>query len=132
MRKFALLALAAALAGPAAAEAPQPADYVVRMTMREGGRIVASPSLTVSSGSAATFMKGDRAYWVKLMATPGADGQVALVFDSVLSRPEGLRHYGSAITVAADGAPASFSAGGDDPGGAAKAMRLDVSVRPLD
>lgn len=132
MRKIVLLALAALAAAPAAAAAPTSAEYLVKMTMRDGERVVASPSLTVRAGSAATFMKSDQNYWVKLMATPVADGRVSLAFDSVQAKPGGLDHYGSTITVAADGTPASFGAQRQDPAtGAATGMRFDVSVRAI-
>ena len=107
-------------------------EYYVSIVARDGDRAPTRPVLRVRSGEPATFMVANASYSLRIVATPAADGQVALTGDYDVWTPQGLRHGEDRLSVRSDGQPASFAFACTDPAnGQVSRMRFEVSVRPL-
>jgi hypothetical protein len=125
------LASAAILAAPASALTPAPAQYDVRLIVRDGDAAPTTPRLLVDAGRPATFVVANQSYSMRVTATPDARGRVSL--DSLVSSwtPQGLHNDSSTVTIDADGEPRTILFPHTDPGtGATRQMRIEVSVRP--
>ncbi|MEA3031707.1 MAG: hypothetical protein QOG13_3032 [Sphingomonadales bacterium] len=125
------LASAAIFAAPAPAATPAPAQYDVRLIVRDGDAAPTTPRLLVDAGRPATFVVANQSYSMRVTATPDTGGRVLL--DSMISSwtPDGLHNDASTITVDANGELSTILFPHTDPGtGATRQMRVDVSVRP--
>ena len=120
-------------AAPALAATPAaPAQYDVRLIMRDGDAAPTRPRLLVNAGRPATFMFANQSYSMRLVATPAADGRVSLASEISTWTAEGMHHDGSTVTIDANGAPSTILFPHTDPGtGAVRRMQVEVSVRPV-
>jgi hypothetical protein len=126
------LGLATIAASPLGAAPAAPAQYLVHFELREAGRLIATPSLTVDTGKAATFMKADKSYALTLVATPDAARNVSIVFDMSSWGPHGLSHQDSTLRIAADGKTQAIAFQHVDPvSGRTIAADVQVSARAV-
>lgn len=127
---FLASALIAGLAATPALAAP--ARYDVQLIVRDGDAAPTTPRLIVEAGKPATFMVANPSYSMRLVATPAADGRVALSSDISTWAPDGMHQDGSTVTLDANGEPRTILFPHADPGtGAIRQMRVEVSVRPV-
>jgi len=136
MARKTLLALAslAAVAAPlaAATPAPAPAQYDVRLVVRDGDAPPSTPRLLVNAGRPARFVVANERYNLSVTATPDHAGRVSV--DSHISTwsPGGLHTDASTVTIDAHGAPSTILSPHAEPGtGAPTRMRIEVSARPV-
>jgi hypothetical protein len=132
MTRTGLSALAAIAALSAAPARAAPAQYDVRLIVRDGDAAPTTPRLIVNSGEPATFEIARPSYSMRLVATPAADGRISLASDISTWAPYGIHRDASTVTLDANGAPSTILFPHTDPGtGVVRQMRVEVSVRPV-
>lgn len=123
-------ALLAAVAAPAAAVTP--AQYDVRLVVRDGDAAPSTPRLIVDAGRPARFVVANESYNLSVAATPDQSGRVSIDFHISTRSPGGRHTDASTVTIDANGAVSTILSPHADPGtGAATRMRIEVSARPV-
>jgi hypothetical protein len=127
------IALSTCLIASAAISAePAAKTYLLRMTLQDGGRVVATPRLTIRAGEPARVEIGEADgghYSVSLTASPGANATLGVTSVIDIVSAAGIHRTANPALIVKPSQASAFEFGEDGPG--QKPFRLDFTIDPV-